>query len=328
MCAVPKSKPSSPVQGAPKKRGRLFRFTTATLVLVGVAGYAVHHVVSGGTQQAGCTVTADGRTVKLEPAQASNASTIAAVASSRGLPERAVTIALATSLQESALRNLDHGDRDSMGLFQQRPSQGWGTAAQIMDPVHSSNEFFDSLVKIRGYSRLPLTVAAQKVQKSGYPQAYAKHEPDAALLASALTGRVSAALSCTTAPGGTAPSGGDPAAVRTRLTREFGSGVTPRVSRAAASSDGKSGDRAAGGATVAVPSAATDNATRGDRRRRGWELAQWAVAHSHELKVDKVRFRDREWRAADSAGGWQKTDEVLSAPAGTTAEDVTITVAQ
>lgn len=232
MCAVPKSKPSSPVQGAPKKRGRLFRFTTATLVLVGVAGYAVHHVVSGGTQQAGCTVTADGRTVKLEPAQASNASTIAAVASSRGLPERAVTIALATSLQESALRNLDHGDRDSMGLFQQRPSQGWGTAAQIMDPVHSSNEFFDSLVKIRGYSRLPLTVAAQKVQKSGYPQAYAKHEPDAALLASALTGRVSAALSCTTAPGGTAPSGGDPAAVRTRLTREFGSGVTPRVSRA------------------------------------------------------------------------------------------------
>ena len=108
---------------------------------------------------------------------------------SRGLPERALTIALATSLQESRLRNIDHGDRDSLGLFQQRPSQGWGTSQQILDPVYASNEFFDSLVKIQGYSRLPLTVAAQRVQKSGYPQAYAKHEADATMLSAALTGR-------------------------------------------------------------------------------------------------------------------------------------------
>ncbi len=313
VSAVPKSQ-STPAKGAPKKkRGRLFRFVTATLVLIGLAGYAVHHFTTSTPQQPGCTVTAEGRTLTLEPQQAANASTIAAVASSRDLPERAVTIALATSMQESGLRNLDHGDRDSRGLFQQRPSQGWGTAAQIMDPVHASNEFFDGLVKIRGYSRLPLTVAAQKVQKSGFPQAYAKHEPDATLLASALTGRVSAALSCTTASGRTTVTGGDPAAVRARLTREFGSRVAPKALATTTHA-------------VAVPSAAPGNETQGAEQQRGWELAQWAVAHAHELKVEKVSFRDREWQASDSAKGWQKASTGTGSV--TAAGDVTITVAQ
>jgi hypothetical protein len=156
-------------------------------------------------------------------------------------------------------------------------------------------------------------VAAQKVQKSGFPQAYAKHEPDATLLASALTGRVSAALSCITASGRTTVTGGDPAAVRARLTREFGSRVAPKALAAAAHA-------------VAVPSAAPGYEAQGTGRQRGWELAQWAVAHAHELKVEKVSFRDREWRATDSAKGWQKSSTRTGSP--TAAGDVTITVAQ
>jgi hypothetical protein len=315
--AVPKTKPKPAAERAPRKKGRLFRFSVAAFVLLGVAGYFTEHVIVGSDLGAGCTVTADGRTLKLDPEQAANAATISAVATSRNLPERAVTIALATSLQESGLRNLNHGDRDSMGLFQQRPSQGWGTAAQIMDPVHASNEFFDSLVKIAGYTRLPLTVAAQRVQKSGYPQAYAKHEADAALLSSAVTGRVSAALSCTTGAGSVFR-GGDPAKVRSRLSREFGS----EVKAAPAASGTRSGGRSAGAGTartVAVSSAAPTT-------RHGWALAQWAVAHAHDLKVEKVSFRDREWQASDSGRGWQKN--AGPAASGTKAADVTITVAQ
>jgi hypothetical protein len=196
-----------------------------------------------------------------------------------------------------------------------------------MDPVHASNEFFDGLVKIRGYSRLPLTVAAQKVQKSGFPQAYAKHEPDAALLTSALTGRESAALTCTTASGGTTFRGGDPVALRARLTREFGSRVASRVGKTSSAGSASGGGTSAR-ATVAVASAAPAGDARRTGNQRGWELAQWAVAHAHELKVEKVGFRDREWRSAESGEGWQKTKSGTSASSGTVAGDVTITVAQ
>lgn len=163
---------------------------------------------------------------EMSLAQAVNAATISAVGTTRGMPERAVTIALATALQESTLRNIDYGDRDSVGLFQQRPSQGWGTVEQIMDPVYSSEKFYEGLAEVPGYSRLPLTVAAQRVQRSGFPQAYAKHEPDAALLAAALTGRRPAALNCTPSTA-TADGPGDSAQVRAELVRAFGKGCCP-----------------------------------------------------------------------------------------------------
>ena len=98
----------------------------------------------------------------------------------------AVSIALATAYQESKIRNLSGGDRDSVGLFQQRPSQGWGTVAQIRDEHYAINKFYDALVKIDGYETMRITEAAQKVQRSGYPEAYEVHAPDARALASAL----------------------------------------------------------------------------------------------------------------------------------------------
>ncbi|MGC3001562.1 hypothetical protein ACPF8X_25125, partial [Streptomyces sp. G35A] len=195
-----------------KRHGRLFRFGAALVVLLAVAGYVVVQYVTGGPGGPGCRVVSgkgDGATYEFTPEQAVNAATITAVGTARDLPERAVTIALATALQESALRNIDYGDRDSLGLFQQRPSQGWGTPQEIMDPAYAAARFYEHLVKVPGYTRLPLTVAAQRVQRSGFPQAYAKHEPDATLLAAALTGRSAATLTCEGRPAATRAAGAD-----------------------------------------------------------------------------------------------------------------------
>ncbi|MEU6070534.1 M23 family metallopeptidase [Streptomyces sp. NPDC047082] len=107
------------------------------------------------------------------------ASVITNVARSRGLPPRAAVIAVATAMQESGLRKINYGDRDSLGLFQQRPSQGWGTAAQVTDAVYASNNFYKRLVNVSHWQTRPLTQAAQAVQRSGLPQAYAKWEKTA-----------------------------------------------------------------------------------------------------------------------------------------------------
>ncbi|WP_043261258.1 hypothetical protein, partial [Streptomyces sp. e14] len=212
------SEPSS----SSKRRGRLLRTGAALVVLLAVAGYLVVQYVTGGTGPGCKVVSADGGAASYEftPEQAVNAATIAAVGTNRGLPERAVTIALATALQESGLRNIEHGDRDSLGLFQQRPSQGWGTPKEIMDPAYAAGMFYEHLAKVPDYQRLPLTVAAQRVQRSGFPEAYAKHEPDATLLAAALTGRAAATLTCQGRPGTARTTGPD--AVRAALVRDFG----------------------------------------------------------------------------------------------------------
>jgi hypothetical protein len=285
----------------------------AFAVLLTLAGYLAVSVITGGAGAPRCTVRLpgdDGHPYEMAPEQAVNAATIEAVGSSRRVPERAVTIALATAMQESGLRNIRHGDRDSLGLFQQRPSQGWGNAEQIMDPVYSAGRFYEHLEKVRGYSRLPLTVAAQRVQHSGFPQAYAKHEPEAALLASALTGRTGGAFSCTTGPSNDKP--GNPARVRARLIREFGPGVLPRAvarepgaSAALGKADG-SGRRSASDSMVAVP--VSRAADRNDAGRRGWEVAHWAVAHSSELHIAQVSYAGLVWSATDrSEQGWRKS---------------------
>src|SRR3954447_15193880 len=130
-----------------------------------------------------CTLPASGVTLTGE--ELANARTIAQVAWDRGLPERAVVIALATAMQESHLRNLDHGDRDSLGLFQQRPSQGWGTPEQVQDPVYAAGKFYDHLLQVPEWQTGELTVVADAVQRSGFPSAYQKHEPLATRLAAA-----------------------------------------------------------------------------------------------------------------------------------------------
>lgn len=283
-----------------RKRGRRWRTAAAVSVLLAVAGYLVvqYETTEGGPPQ--CVVRGpDGeRQWELEPEMARNAAAIEAVAASRGLPDRAVTIALATAVQESALRNIDYGDRDSVGLFQQRPSQGWGTVEQIMDPVYSAGKFYEHLVEVPGYTRMPLTVAAQQVQRSGFPQAYAKHESNAALLTAALVGRQPAALNCT--GGGLPPVAGNSTEVRRKLVKEFGADVLPE--------DGAAGaGRSAPSSVVSVPVRATGEG-REPVERRGWELAHWAVANASELGIARISFGDHVWEAANSAEGWRTTD--------------------
>ncbi|MFI6687254.1 hypothetical protein [Streptomyces sp. NPDC050485] len=311
----------------PSRRGRLLRITAALVVLLAIAGYLVVQYMSGGPGAPRCvagTGSGEGATFGMSPEQAQNAATITAVGISRGMPERAVTIALATALQESGLRNLDHGDRDSLGLFQQRPSQGWGTAEQIMDPVYSAGKFYKHLAEVPGYSRLPLTVAAQKVQRSGFPQAYAKHEPDATVLTAALTGRQSAALTCTVAKN---VQPGDPVKVRADLTQAFGEGVVPAKQPPGA------------GQEVAVPVRVADDAgaSGSGREQRGWALAHWAVAQAEALHIAQVSYAGRAWRADDAAKGWTAapaTATAASAPspdsaagaAGAAVDEVRITL--
>ncbi|MEV6808796.1 heavy metal transporter [Streptomyces sp. NPDC051132] len=303
----------------PKRRGRLFRYTAALLVLCGVAAYLVVQYVTGGAR--GCRVVpaaGDGAAYEFTPEQAANAATIAAVGTGRGMPQRAVTIALATALQESGLRNIAHGDRDSLGLFQQRPSQGWGTKRQIMDPAYAAGIFYAHLAEVPGYAELPLTVAAQRVQRSGYPEAYAKHEPDATLLAAALTGRAAAALTCDGRPERTVSATG-PAAVRAALVRDFGrdalqeTGAVVGGAPVPSPSPSPSVTATAHGRTVTVPvpEGGKRDAAGRDERTRGWQLAQWAVAHSSALHIERVAYAGREWAAGDGSDTWRTV-----APAG------------
>ncbi|MFE3774504.1 C40 family peptidase [Streptomyces sp. NPDC059122] len=118
--------------------------------------------------------------------QVPNAKTIQATGVAMNIPARGQIVALATALQESGLRNLAYGDRDSLGLFQQRPSQGWGTANEVRDPVHASTEFYEALRKVSGWQSLSVTQAAQAVQASAFSDAYAKWEPLATALQKAI----------------------------------------------------------------------------------------------------------------------------------------------
>jgi len=122
-----------------------------------------------------------------DPSQLENAQTIIEVAQQMGLPVRAEVIALATAWQESNLLNLGGGDRDSVGLFQQRPSMGWGSYSQVHNPTYAAEQFYDALVDVPGWQTMPLTVAAQTVQESAFPWAYARWEQLADDLVAQLT---------------------------------------------------------------------------------------------------------------------------------------------
>jgi hypothetical protein len=274
------------------------------------AGFVVLRFVRGGMVVVeSCSATAGGTTARLDLDQAVNASTIAAVATRRGLPARAATIALATAMQESKLRNLDHGDRDSLGLFQQRPSQGWGTPQQVMDPEYAANRFYDALVKIDGYRTMEITQAAQRVQRSGYPRAYADHEPAARALASALMGQSAAAFTCSVRPASydsqrMQPDGLTPraATVLRELQDAYGSlrtggyapgGVRTGHSAGSAHYDGRAVD------VFFRPVTAR-------QQQKGWAVAQWLVANADRLGIATVIYDNRIWTARRSAQGWRE----------------------
>jgi cell wall-associated NlpC family hydrolase len=144
--------------------------------LAGLAGAAAGSPTS-------CLAAASGPVVSLDAEQAAAARVIVAVGQQRGVPTQGLVVALMTAMQESGLRNLDYGDRDSLGLFQQRPSMGWGTAAQVRDPAYAAAAFYGGpsspapnrgLLDVAGWESMPPTAAAQAVQRSAFPDAYAR----------------------------------------------------------------------------------------------------------------------------------------------------------
>ena len=260
----------------------------------------------------GCVADVGGHTVELTLEQAENAALITALGVRRGLPARAASIALATAYQESDLYNVDYGDRDSVGLFQQRPSQGWGTVEDILDPVYSTNAFYDELVTVQGYESLEITVAAQAVQRSGFPRAYADHEQDARAIASALTGNSPEAFTCTIDD--------DAEEADPELT---GSGLTARADTVRQEALAVFGDVPLGGF---APGGVRDGHIAGSahydgravdlfvrpvnarNKQRGWAIAQYFVAQADRLGVRTVIFDDRIWTARRSDQGWRDYD--------------------
>lgn len=227
-----------------------------------------------------CTATLDGTDWYLEPDQANTAALLAGLAAQRQMPARAVTIAVATGIQESKLRNLDSGDRDSVGVFQQRPSQGWGTVEQIMDPVYATTAFYDALVHVEGYESMEITAAAQAVQHSAYPEAYGQHEAQARAWASALYGYSARTITCTLAPAATP---GDPASLVARAQQDLG--LTPTVGDVGALFD-------------VTPLIGTPE----DAERVGWMVAHWAVAVADQLSITSVEHAGSVWDR--EAGTW------------------------
>jgi len=258
-----------------------------------------------------CRAAIEAGEVSLSPEQARNAATISAVAVERELPARAVSIALATAYQESDLHNLDYGDRDSLGLFQQRPSQDWGTEDQIMDPAYAAGAFYDALTDIEGYQEMEITEAAQEVQNSAYPEAYADHADDARVLASALTGNSPASFSCQfrgaddDTPQEPGPEGLTPRAqtVRDELVAAFGELETGGYAPEGVDDGHVEGSAHYDGRAVDIAFQPYDDPA---QRRLGWATAHWLVANADRLGIATVIYADHIWTLRRSDEGWRE----------------------
>ncbi|KHL10813.1 UNVERIFIED_CONTAM: hypothetical protein LK11_45720 [Mumia flava] len=256
-----------------------------------------------------CTVDVGDTYAQLDLEQAEHATLMAAIAARRGLPARAVTIAVATAYQESKLRNIDYGDRDSLGLFQQRPSQGWGSPEQIMRPRYAINRFYAALEQVDGYRAMNVTEAAQAVQRSAYPGAYADHEAYGRAVASAATGNSANALTCRirvpeAGSDELRPSGltATAAGVRKDVRSAFGrvpqggyapGGISTGHSAGSKHYDGKAIDY------FFRPVTETSQVA-------GWTLAHYLVANASRLGVATVIYDGRIWTARRSAQGWRE----------------------
>jgi hypothetical protein len=242
-----------------------------------------------------CEAKVNGDVARLGLEQAENAALIAAIGVRRDLPARAVSIALATAFQESKILNLDYGDRDSLGLFQQRPSQGWGTPEQISDPEYATETFFDALVQVDGYEDMPIHDAAQAVQRSADGSAYEMHETPARVLASALTGWSPAAFAC-------------------EVDEPDDSGQRAGADGLTANARDVADDVAevygVGGSTSGKGRAVTFDAP--ESRRHGWALAQYLVGNADRLQIRSVAYRGKLWTAASSDDGWHRSDDRIN----------------
>jgi hypothetical protein len=268
---------------------RLTRATMVLALLLTVGGYiALRHSVPV-LEPASCDAAAAGQPVSLEVSQAGIAATIAGVAQHRALPTYAVTVALATALQESKLTNLRSGDRDSVGVFQQRPSEGWGPAQDLEDPVYASSKFFAALTQVHDYQVMPVYQAAQAVQHSADGNAYAQYSAVAGRLAAAFTGQRPHAVWCWY-PG--------PAA-------------RPRLAAASGALDHAFGPLQMH--TASDPGVTISVAPGAD----GWAIAAWLVSHAGAYGIANISYGGYQWLTNHATSGWVKVAPGGSVPAPT-----------
>jgi len=277
----------------PRKRPRRHLAPVILLAAVALAAggvyLAVRHVpaILGGT---GCTAGRDPAAVALDPQQAQIAATIAGVAYQRGMPSRAVTVAYATAMQETHLHDPNYGDRDSVGVFQQRPSEGWGPAGKLINPVYASTRFFQALALVHGYQKMPVYRAAQAVQHSADGSAYQQYQTLASRLTPAFTGAAPRGVWCWPAAHAKRTAQLNPA--RRAIVAAFG----PLAARRFASG----GD--APFLSVQVP-----------QPRVGWAVAAWLVTHAGQFRLHEVRYAGFRWPAPAGHTGWVKDSGAAAA---------------
>ena len=270
---------------------------TLALLLV-VAGYFIYHSfrnVTSPPPPPGCQAGTGVQAVDLAPEQAEVAATIAGVAARHRLPRRAVTIALAAALQESKLHNLDYGDRDSVGIFQQRPSEGWGSATELQDPVYATTKFYVALLRVHGYATMPVDRAAQAVQHSADGSAYQQWTDIAGQLTGAFTGKSPHTVSCWYIPSGPANLAGMEKQVRQTFGPAGRKAVVVRITTARSAKKNV--------AVLHVQPAA------------GWTVASWLVAHAQAYHLSQLRYAGFSWKAANGSMGWQRETNPTS-PSG------------
>ncbi|MEU6858783.1 hypothetical protein AB0B28_07915 [Glycomyces sp. NPDC046736] len=225
----------------------------------------------------GCYFGSGETQVHLSAQQTSNAATIAAVGMRDGLDEHAVSVAITTAMQESELINVNYGHHDSLGLFQQRPSMGWGTEEELMDPVYASFKFYEKLQRIDGWREMTLAEASQAVQISAYPELYEQWEDEAVVIAEALAGGQESGLMCIS--GGAEEPEPEAAVLAEAYSYQWG---------AEADVDGST--------MVIVPDGAAE----------GWNRAAWAVARAYDHRIASVAFSGLVWTPGED--GWAAPD--------------------
>ena len=264
-------------------------------VLLAVGAYAAYTAYQRFVVQVltvpGCQAGTGDNAVALDFGQAADAATIAGVSIQERLPSRALTIAYATAFQESKLENLTYGDRDSVGVFQQRPSEGWGTATQLEDPAYASRAFFGALVKVPRYTTIPVYEAAQAVQKSAGGYAYQQYAPTGAQLAADFTARPHA-VTCWYSPAAQAA--------------DQNLSLKLDLHGAAEELDAVFGTPGQGGVLKGVTrirSGSADLIT--IKPGAGWTVANWLVAHASSYGITRVSYAGYQWKAQLTETSWQ-----------------------
>ena len=266
------------------------------LALLGLLAYGAYTVYQRFVVQVltipGCQAGFGDNAVALDFGQAADAASIAGVAVRDRLPARALTIAYATAWQESKLENLTYGDRDSVGIFQQRPSEGWGTTAQLEDPVYATQAFFNKLVKVPGYQTIPVYQAAQDVQASADGYAYQQYAPTGELMAADFT-TTPHGVTCWYSPSAQAAA----------------QNVSPKLNLTGAAKEldhvfgtpGEAGSALSGISRLSSGTADKITPVSG----AGWAVANWIVANASSYGITQVSYAGYQWTASLGETSWQ-----------------------